>query len=336
MGLMHALLPLAAAALLLLAAPPPATADDQGRIPSSPSPKPSCRGLPLPPPRRRAAEASSGRRLTPEASTATADAEQLRDQDIGNAIELINTKMQLQLLREDDEDECMASKLLIWMASTSRLEDLKDYSKRSRISLASMLTCFMFISIIDRQLREFNDRFDESNFLSSVRFFFNFEYPLLKSWLRHCRRPGPCRLLGPPQGRRLPERGLRHRPLHHRHHHLLQRLPLRPILVDISGHLLTAVGADIKHCQSRGITVLLSIGSQGGGYSLHINASVADIADNLWNAYLSSHRAGVHRPFGNDAAVDGIDFFIDQGGADHYDNLTQLLNGYKQYYIDRA
>uniref|UniRef100_A0A0D3HTD4 GH18 domain-containing protein n=1 Tax=Oryza barthii TaxID=65489 RepID=A0A0D3HTD4_9ORYZ len=75
---------------------------------------------------------------------------------------------------------------------------------------------------------------------------------------------------------------------------------------------------------------------QGGGYSLHINASAADIADNLWNAYLSSHRAGVHRPFGNDAAVDGIDFFIDQGGADHYDNLAQLLNGYKQYYIDRA
>ena len=57
----------------------------------------------------------------------------------------------------------MVSKLLIWMASTSQLEDLKDYSKRSRISLASMLTCFMFISIIDRQLREFNDRFDEVN-----------------------------------------------------------------------------------------------------------------------------------------------------------------------------
>nr|BAC79552.1 putative class III chitinase homologue [Oryza sativa Japonica Group]BAD30630.1 putative class III chitinase homologue [Oryza sativa Japonica Group] len=107
--------------------------------------------------------------------------------------------------------------------------------------------------------------------------------------------------------------------------------------LDISGHPLAAVGADIKHCQSRGITVLLSIGGQGGGYSLPTKASAADVADNLiWNAYLGGHRAGVHRPFGDDAAVDGIDFFIDQGGADHYDDLARLLNGYNKYYDDLA
>ncbi|BAF28883.1 xylanase inhibitor protein 2 precursor [Oryza sativa Japonica Group] len=106
--------------------------------------------------------------------------------------------------------------------------------------------------------------------------------------------------------------------------------------LDISGHPLAAVGADIKHCQSRGITVLLSIGGQGGAYSLPTNASAADVADNLWNAYLGGHRAGVARPFGDDAAVDGIDFFIDQGGADHYDDLARRLDGYNKYYRGRV
>uniref|UniRef100_A0A0E0MIC0 GH18 domain-containing protein n=1 Tax=Oryza punctata TaxID=4537 RepID=A0A0E0MIC0_ORYPU len=66
--------------------------------------------------------------------------------------------------------------------------------------------------------------------------------------------------------------------------------------LDISGHPLTTVGADIKHCQSKGITVLLAIGGQGGGYSLPTNASAADVADNLWNAYLGGHRVGVLLP----------------------------------------
>ncbi|XP_015615918.1 xylanase inhibitor protein 2-like [Oryza sativa Japonica Group] len=96
--------------------------------------------------------------------------------------------------------------------------------------------------------------------------------------------------------------------------------------LDISGHPVAAVGADIKHCQSKGVQVLLSIGGQGGGYSLPSSQSAADVADNLWNAYLGGRRAGVPRPFG-DAAVDGIDFFIDQGGADHYDELARQLHG---------
>jgi chitinase len=38
--------------------------------------------------------------------------------------------------------------------------------------------------------------------------------------------------------------------------------------LDLSGHPLAGVGDDIKHCQSKGILVLLSIGGPGGGYSL--------------------------------------------------------------------
>jgi len=37
---------------------------------------------------------------------------------------------------------------------------------------------------------------------------------------------------------------------------------------DLSGHQLRAVGADIKHCQSKGILLLLSIGGPGAAYSL--------------------------------------------------------------------
>uniref|UniRef100_A0A0D9XVM3 GH18 domain-containing protein n=1 Tax=Leersia perrieri TaxID=77586 RepID=A0A0D9XVM3_9ORYZ len=99
--------------------------------------------------------------------------------------------------------------------------------------------------------------------------------------------------------------------------------------LDISGHDVTAVGADITYCQkSRNVTILLAIGGYGGGYSLPSSQSAADVADNLWNAFLGGRRAGVRRPFGPDAALDGVDFFIDQGGADHYDELARRLHGY--------
>jgi chitinase len=94
---------------------------------------------------------------------------------------------------------------------------------------------------------------------------------------------------------------------------------------DMSGHQLSGVGADIKHCQSRGILVLLSIGGGGHDYSLPSSQSAADVADNLWNAHLGGRRRGVYRPF-RDAAVDSIDFYIDNGGAaDHYDELARCL-----------
>uniref|UniRef100_A0A0D9XVM9 GH18 domain-containing protein n=1 Tax=Leersia perrieri TaxID=77586 RepID=A0A0D9XVM9_9ORYZ len=104
---------------------------------------------------------------------------------------------------------------------------------------------------------------------------------------------------------------------HHRHGHL-----------DISGHDVTAVGADIKHCQSKGISILLAVGGQGGDYSLPSSQSAADVADDIWNAFLGG--GGVFRPFG-DAVVDGVDLFIDQGGADHYDELARRLFSHYKY-----
>ncbi|KAG2557010.1 xylanase inhibitor protein 1-like [Panicum virgatum] len=103
---------------------------------------------------------------------------------------------------------------------------------------------------------------------------------------------------------------------------------------DLSGHPLAGVGADIKHCQSRNVLVLLSIGGPGTGYSLPSSQSAADVADNLWNAHLGGRRRGVFRPFG-DAAVDGIDFYIDVGGPGHYDELARRLDGYNRFYRGR-
>ncbi|VAI42705.1 unnamed protein product [Triticum turgidum subsp. durum] len=56
--------------------------------------------------------------------------------------------------------------------------------------------------------------------------------------------------------------------------------------LDLSGHDLSAVGADIKHCQSKGVPVSLSIGGYGTGYSLPSNRSALDLFDHLWNSYL--------------------------------------------------
>ncbi|CAL4991889.1 unnamed protein product [Urochloa decumbens] len=84
------------------------------------------------------------------------------------------------------------------------------------------------------------------------------------------------------------------------------------------------------------LAVLLSIGgpssSSAANYSLPSPHSAADLADYLWNAFLTGGRAGVLRPFG-DAQVNGVDFFIDQGSdADHYDEHARRLYGYNKYY----
>ena len=94
---------------------------------------------------------------------------------------------------------------------------------------------------------------------------------------------------------------------------------------DLSGHPVAGVGADIKHCQhAKNVTVLLSIGGDGDQYSLPTPRSAKDVADHLWHAYLGGGRHGVFRPFG-DAVVDGIDLYIDHGGAANYDELAKRL-----------
>lgn len=109
--------------------------------------------------------------------------------------------------------------------------------------------------------------------------------------------------------------------------------------LDLSGHPLAGVGDDVKHCQSKGILVLLSIGGPAAGYSLPSAQAAADLAAYLWDAYLGGSRAGVRRPFGDAAALDGVDFYIDQlaqaGGGGHYDELARRLYAHNRSYRGR-
>ncbi|KAL6908030.1 hypothetical protein ACP4OV_002200 [Aristida adscensionis] len=95
--------------------------------------------------------------------------------------------------------------------------------------------------------------------------------------------------------------------------------------LDLSGHPLAGVGADIKHCQSVGVRVSLAVGGFRGGYSLPTRQSALDLFDHLWSTYLRGDLAGRHRPFG-DAWLDGVDLFLEHAAAgERYDVLARRL-----------
>jgi chitinase len=72
---------------------------------------------------------------------------------------------------------------------------------------------------------------------------------------------------------------------------------------------------DIKTCQSRGKTVLMSLGGAVGNYGFANNADAEAFADTLWNIYGAG--SSNTRPFG-DAILDGFDLDIEGGGPTGY------------------
>lgn len=101
--------------------------------------------------------------------------------------------------------------------------------------------------------------------------------------------------------------------------------------IDLSGHCdaysngCTKISADIKSCQSKGIKVMLSIGGGAGSYSLASSEDAKQVATYLWNNFLGGHSST--RPLG-DAVLDGIDFDIEGGTNQHWDELARYLSGY--------
>ncbi|KAJ0968966.1 hypothetical protein J5N97_021843 [Dioscorea zingiberensis] len=116
-----------------------------------------------------------------------------------------------------------------------------------------------------------------------------------------------------------------------------------PVL-NLAGHCDPSVGActylaaKIKFCQTKGIKVFLSLGGGIGSYTLTSTEDAQQVAGYLWNNYLGGSSSS--RPLG-DAVLDGIDFDIEGGTSQHWDELAQILSNYgkeagKKVYLSAA
>lgn len=72
---------------------------------------------------------------------------------------------------------------------------------------------------------------------------------------------------------------------------------------------------DIKTCQKKGKTVIMSLGGAAGIYGFSNDANAEAFADTLWNIYGGGSSST--RPFG-DAVLDGFDLDIEGGGPTGY------------------
>lgn len=114
-------------------------------------------------------------------------------------------------------------------------------------------------------------------------------------------------------------------------------------MLNLAGHCdpysngCTGLSSDIKSCQAKGIKVLLSLGGGAGSYSLSSFEDARQVATYLWNNFLGGHSSS--RPLGP-AVLDGIDFDIEGGTDQHYDDLARHLSGYsnkgKKVYLSAA
>ncbi|KAJ6340546.1 hypothetical protein OIU77_008333 [Salix suchowensis] len=106
-----------------------------------------------------------------------------------------------------------------------------------------------------------------------------------------------------------------------------------PVL-NLAGHCVpspcTVFSDQIKSCQSQGIKVLLSIGGAVGDkptYSLSSADDAAQVASYIWNNFLGGQSSS--RPLG-DAILDGVDFDIEGGSGQFWDDLARALKGFNQ------
>lgn len=96
---------------------------------------------------------------------------------------------------------------------------------------------------------------------------------------------------------------------------------------DPAANTCTRFSTEISACQSQGIKVLLSLGGASGGYTLSSADDARQVAEYLWNNFLGGQSST--RPLG-DAILDGIDFDIEAGSGQYWDELARALSGYSQ------
>ncbi|KAI3451087.1 hypothetical protein Pfo_007752 [Paulownia fortunei] len=114
-------------------------------------------------------------------------------------------------------------------------------------------------------------------------------------------------------------------------------------MINLAGHCdpttngCTSLSSDIKSCQAKGIKVMLSLGGASGSYYLASAQDARQVATYLWNNFLGGKSSS--RPLG-DAVLDGIDFDIEGGTDQHWDDLARYLSAYskrgKKVYLSAA
>ncbi|MBA0743685.1 hypothetical protein Gogos_006346, partial [Gossypium gossypioides] len=114
-------------------------------------------------------------------------------------------------------------------------------------------------------------------------------------------------------------------------------------MINLAGHCdpysngCTGLSSDIKSCQAKGVKVILSIGGGAGSYSLSSSDDARQVAMYFWNNFLGGTSSS--RPLGP-AVLDGIDFDIEGGTGEHWDDLAKYLSGYskkgKKVYLTAA
>ncbi|GMI98962.1 Lysozyme 1, chitinase A [Hibiscus trionum] len=117
----------------------------------------------------------------------------------------------------------------------------------------------------------------------------------------------------------------------------------RTPMMNLAGHCdpysngCTGLSSDIKSCQAKGVKVILSLGGGAGSYSLASSDDARQVATYLWNNFLGGTSSS--RPLGP-AVLDGIDFDIEGGTDEHWDDLAKYLSGYskkgKKVYLTAA
>ncbi|XP_062154432.1 hevamine-A-like [Alnus glutinosa] len=104
--------------------------------------------------------------------------------------------------------------------------------------------------------------------------------------------------------------------------------------INLAGHCnpasngCTIVSEGIRNCQKRGIKVMLSIGGGVGNYSLASPSDAENVAQYLWNNFLGGKSSS--RPLG-DAILDGIDFDIELGSTQYWEDLAKYLKAYSKH-----
>ncbi|KAG2725435.1 hypothetical protein I3843_01G066100 [Carya illinoinensis] len=89
----------------------------------------------------------------------------------------------------------------------------------------------------------------------------------------------------------------------------------------------TGLSNDIRACQNQGIKVMLSLGGGAGSYFLASAEDARSVANYLWDNFLGGQSSS--RPLG-DAVLDGIDFDIEGGTTQHWDELARALSTFSQ------